>query len=206
MDLSLHSISSGDVTGNVAVSEDVFGNEFNEPLVHQVVTAFMAGSRAGTKAQKTRSERRGGGIKPWRQKGSGRARAGSIRSPIWRGGGKAFAAKPRNYEQKVNRKMYRGAIRSILSELVRQERLVVVESLAIESGKTRDLIAQLKQMDAMHVLLVAQVGTDNLFLASRNVPNVLAVDLVEVNPVLLVGFEKVVIERAALEALGESLQ
>lgn len=206
MDLSLHSISSGDVTGNVAVSEDVFGNDFNEPLVHQVVTAFMAGSRAGTKAQKTRSERRGGGIKPWRQKGSGRARAGSIRSPIWRGGGKAFAAKPRNYEQKVNRKMYRGAIRSILSELVRQERLVVVESLAIESGKTRDLIAQLKQMDAMHVLLVAQVGTDNLFLASRNVPNVLAVDLVEVNPVLLVGFEKVVIERAALEALGESLQ
>lgn len=206
MDLSLHSISSGDVTGNVAVSEDVFGNEFNEPLVHQVVTAFMAASRAGTKAQKTRSERRGGGIKPWRQKGSGRARAGSIRSPIWRGGGKAFAAKPRNFEQKVNRKMYRGAIRSILSELVRQERLVVVESLAIESGKTRDLIAQLKQMDAMHVLLVAQVGTDNLFLASRNVPNVLAVDLVEVNPVLLVGFEKVVIERAALEALGESLQ
>lgn len=206
MDLSLHSISSGDVTGNVAVSESVFGNEFNEPLVHQVVTAFMAASRAGTKAQKTRSERRGGGIKPWRQKGSGRARAGSIRSPIWRGGGKAFAAKPRNYEQKVNRKMYRGAIRSILSELVRQERLVVVESLAIESGKTRDLISQLKQMDAMHVLLVAHVGTDNLFLASRNVPNVLAVDLVEVNPVLLVGFEKVVIERAALEALGESLQ
>lgn len=206
MDLSLHSISSGAVDGNVNVPDTVFGIDFNEPLVHQVVTAFMAASRAGTKAQKTRAERRGGGIKPWKQKGSGRARAGSIRSPIWRGGGKAFAAKPRNFEQKVNRKMYRGAIRSILSELVRQERLVVVESLALESSKTRDLVALLKQMDAHHTLMVAEVGTDNLFLASRNVPNVLAVDLVELNPVLLVGFEKVIIERAALEALGENLQ
>jgi len=206
MDLSLHSFDSGSVTGNVSVPESVFGTDFNEPLIHQVVTAYMAASRAGTKAQKTRSERRGGGQKPWRQKGTGRARAGSIRSPIWRGGGKAFAAKPRDYEQKVNRKMYRGAVRSILSELVRQERLVVVESLALESPKTKDLVATLANLDATHALLVAAEATENLFLASRNIPNILAVDVVEVNPVLLVGFDKVVIERAALEGLGEKLQ
>lgn len=206
MDLSLHSFASGSVTGNVSVPEDVLGRDFNEPLIHQVVTAYMAAARSGTKAQKTRSERRGGGQKPWRQKGTGRARAGSIRSPIWRGGGKAFAAKPRDYTQKVNRKMYRGALRSILSELVRQDRLVVVETLEIERPRTKLLTDTLGKLGVDHALLIASEASEALYLASRNIPNILAIDVVDLNPVVLVGFEKVVIEQAALEGLGEKLQ
>ena len=155
----------------MAVSDTVFAKEYNEALVHQVVVAYMAGARAGTKAQKTRSEVRGGGKKPWRQKGTGRARVGTIRSPIWRSGGVTFAAKPRSYDQKVNRKMYRGAIRSILSELVRQERLTIVEQFDVEAPKTKLLAEKLKKANLNDVLIVVGDGqlSENLYLASRNI-------------------------------------
>ena len=157
-----------DANSALEVSDATFGREFNEALVHQVVVAFGAGARQGTKAQKTRSEVRGGGKKPWRQKGTGRARAGTIRSPIWVGGGRAFAAKPRDFDQKVNKKMYRGAIRSILSELVRQERLIVVEKFGVEAPKTKELLNALSTYDLNDVLIVTPEVDENLFLASRN--------------------------------------
>ncbi|MGB0213797.1 50S ribosomal protein L4, partial [Algiphilus sp.] len=156
----------------VEVSETTFGREFNEALVHQVVVAYLAGARQGTRAQKTRAEVRGGGRKPWRQKGTGRARAGSIRSPIWRGGGTTFAARPQDHSQKVNRKMYRGAMRSILSELVRQDRLVVVEQFAAETPKTKALVGQLAALSVSNVLIVTEGMDENLYLASRNLKDV----------------------------------
>lgn len=191
--------------GTVTVSDATFGGDFNESLVHQVVTAYMAGGRAGTKAQKTRAQVRGGGAKPWNQKGSGRARAGSIRSPIWRGGGTTFAAVPRDHSQKVNRKMYRGAIRAILSELVRQDRLVVVEDFAMDAPKTKQLLGKLKDMGLDNVLIVTNEVSENLYLAARNLHKVDVRDVAAVDPVSLIGFEKVLMSVGAVRSLEEWL-
>ncbi len=189
----------------IDVSEHVFGREFSEALVHQVVTAYLAGGRSGTKAQKNRSAVSGGGRKPWRQKGTGRARAGTIRSPLWRGGGKIFAASPRDHSQKVNRKMYRGAVQAILSELVRQERLVVVPSLELAEPKTRDLLAKLAELDFTGGLIVTAEVDENLYLAARNLPGVHVVDVHGVDPVSLVGSDRVVMTVDAVEKVQEWL-
>ncbi len=191
--------------GSVEVSDLAFGKEFNETLVHQVVTAYMAGGRQGTKAQKNRSAVSGGGAKPWRQKGTGRARAGTSRSPIWRAGGVTFAAQPRDYSQKVNKKMYRAAMRCIFSELVRQERLVVVEEFAVESPKTKQFVAKLNELELTNALLITEEVEQNLFLASRNVPHVDVRDAAGLDPVSLVGFEKVLVTVAALKKIEEKL-
>lgn len=191
--------------GTVTVSEVAFGKDFNEPLVHQVVTAFLAGARQGTKAQKNRSDVSGGGRKPWRQKGTGRARAGTIRSPIWRGGGKTFAAVPRDHSQKVNRKMYRGALQCIMSELVRQERLVVVDEFTVDEPKTKAVAAKLKELDLTNVLIVTDSVDENLYLGSRNLPKVDVRDADGVDPVSLIAFEKVLVTVPALKKLEEAL-
>jgi large subunit ribosomal protein L4 len=192
--------------GTVELADATFGAEFNQPLVHQVVTAFRAAGRQGTKAQKNRSAVRGGGAKPWAQKGTGRARAGTIRSPIWVGGGRTFAAQPRDYSQKVNRKMYRAAMRSILSELVRQERLVVVDQIKIEEPRTKLLAAKLDELKlGRNVLILVDKYKTKVCLAARNMPHVDVLDLREVNPVSLVRFDKVVATEAALKALEEQL-
>lgn len=190
-------------SGSVEVAESAFGKDFNEALVHQVVTAYMAGGRQGSKAQKNRSAVAGGGAKPFRQKGTGRARAGTTRSPIWRTGGVTFAAQPRNYSQKVNRKMYRAAMRSILSELVRQERLVVVESFAVEAPKTKQFLAKMKELDLSSALVVTEDVDQNLYLAARNVPHVDVRDAAGVDPVSLIGFDKVVMTVPALKKIEE---
>lgn len=190
--------------GSVEVPGSVFACDFNEPLVHQVVVAYMAAGRAGTRAQKTRSEVRGGGRKPYRQKGTGRARAGTIRSPIWRGGGRAFAAKPQNYRQKVNRKMYQGAMRSILSELVRQNRLVTVRELELETPKTRLAASLLQSLGLTKGLIVVPEVSSNLYLATRNLPGVEVSTSDRLDPVSLVSFEKVLITVPALQQLGDS--
>lgn len=192
-------------SGTVAVSDVAFGKEFNQDLVHQAVVAYMAGARQGTKAQKTRSEVSGGGKKPWRQKGTGRARAGTIRSPIWRTGGVTFAAKPRNHEQKLNKKMYRAALRCILSELNRQERLVVVESFDLEAPKTKTLLSKLAQFDLNDVLIVSDEVSENLYLASRNLHKVDVRDVQGVDPVSLIRPEKVVVTVSALKKFEEIL-
>lgn len=197
--------SSGNSAGDVEVVDAAFGAQFNEALVHQVVTAFMAGARSGTKAQKTRSEVRGGGRKPWRQKGTGNARAGTSRGPIWRSGGVTFAAKPRDHSQKVNRKMYRGAMRCVVSQLVREERLMVVDSFEAESLKTRELAARLRTMGLGDVLIVVEEAGINLLLASRNLHWVTVVEGRDLNPVTLMAFEKVIITRDALKGLEERL-
>ena len=194
-----------DQGSSVDVADSAFGAEFNEPLVHQVVTAFLAGGRAGTKAQKTRAEVRGGGVKPWQQKGTGRARAGTIRSPIWVGGGKAFAAKPRDHSQKVNRKMYRGALKSVLSELVRQDRLVLTESLVMEAPKTRELAGKLKELGLRNVLIVNEAFDEKVFLSARNLPDVGICDASSIDPVVLMRFEKVLITLPALKLIEERL-
>ena len=199
MNISMHGGSSMDV------ADAVFGQDFNESLVHQVVVAFMAGRRAGTHAQKNRAAVRGGGAKPWRQKGTGRARAGTIRSPIWRGGGKAFAATTRDYSQKVNKKAYRAAIRSILSELLRQDRLMVVETFAVQAPKTRELLAGLKQLDLDSVLIVHDDPDENLYLAARNLNKVDVVDTTIADPVSLLAFDKVLITVDALRQFEEKL-
>ncbi|WP_420599838.1 50S ribosomal protein L4 [Neptuniibacter sp.] len=191
--------------GSVEVSDLAFGKEFNETLVHQVVTAYMAGARQGTKAQKSRSAVSGGGAKPWRQKGTGRARAGTSRSPIWRAGGVTFAAQPRDYSQKVNKKMFRAAMRCIFSELVRQERLVVVEEFAVESPKTKQFVAKLNELELTNALLITEDVEQNLYLASRNVPHVDVRDAAGVDPVSLVGFDKVLVTVAALKKIEEKL-
>ena len=191
--------------GSVDVAEAAFGAKFNEALVHQVVTAYLAGSRAGTKAQKNRAAARGGGAKPWRQKGTGRARAGTIRSPIWVGGGRTFAAKPRDHSQKVNKKMYRAALRSVLSELIRQDRLVVVESLEIDAPKTKLLATKLKDLDLSSVLVLNEAFDEKLFLAARNLPNVGICDAASIDPVVLIRFEKVLITLPALKLIEERL-
>jgi large subunit ribosomal protein L4 len=194
-----------DAQSALEVSEATFGREFNEALVHQVVVAFGAGARQGSKAQKTRSEVRGGGAKPWRQKGTGRARAGTIRSPIWRSGGVTFAAKPQDHSQKVNKKMYRGAIQSILSELVRQERLIVVEKFAVDAPKTKDLIAKLDALELKDVLIVTAEVDENLFLSARNLYKVDVRDVQGIDPVSLIAFEKVLMTVDAVKQLEEAL-
>lgn len=189
----------------VELSEVAFGRDFNEALVHQVVTAYLAGARQGSRAQKTRAEVSGGGKKPWRQKGTGRARAGSIRSPIWVGGGRAFAAKPQDWSQKVNRKMYRGAMQCILAELIRQDRLVLVDDLVVDSPKTRDLVAKLGELNAPRALIVTHELEENLYLAARNIPHVNVLGAREVDPVSLVSFEKVIMTVEAAKKFEEAL-
>ena len=191
--------------GTVAVSEANFAREYNEALVHQVVTAYLSGARQGTRAQKTRSEVAGGGKKPWRQKGTGRARAGTIRSPIWRSGGVTFAAKPQDHSQKVNRKMYRAAMRSILSELARTDRLMIVEALDVEQPKTKLLVETLKRYGVDNVLIVADNVDKNLYLASRNLHKVDVRDVEGADPVSLIAYDKVMITVDAVKKFEEAL-
>ncbi len=197
MNLTLQNGSSIDV------SEQVFGAKYNEALVHQVVKAYYNGARSGTKAQKTRAQVRGGGAKPWRQKGTGRARAGTSSSPIWRSGGVTFAATPRDFSQKVNRKMYTGAIRSILSELVRQDRLLVVEEFAVDAPKTKEIAAKLKQLDVKDALIIVADLDENLILASRNLYHIDVRDSSDIDPASLIAFDKIVITSAALKKIEE---
>ncbi|MBK9131372.1 MAG: 50S ribosomal protein L4 [Gammaproteobacteria bacterium] len=204
MDITLKS-STGKSGGALQVADATFGCEFNEALVHQVVTAYLAAGRAGTHAQKTRSQVSGGGIKPWKQKGGGRARAGSIRSPLWRGGGKTFAAVPADYSQKVNRKMYRAAIRSILSELLRQDRLVVVDSFGVEDARTKSLVEKLKGLGLDSVLVVTDSNDDKLMLSARNLHKVEVMNAAAVDPVSLIRFEKVLMTAAAVKKFEEQL-
>lgn len=207
MELSLHS------GGTLTVSDSVFNAKFNEPLIHQAVTTFLAGARSGTKGQKTRSQVSGGGIKPWKQKGTGRARAGTIRSPLWRGGGKVFAAVTRDHSQKINKKMYRGAMRSIWSELLRQGRLIAVEQLTVATPKTKDFIAQLKAdfnldptlPETCNLLIVTDNLEENLWLASRNLFRVLVLETGDLDPVLLVSADKVIMTAKAIEEINQWL-
>nr|WP_086938963.1 50S ribosomal protein L4 [Thaumasiovibrio occultus] len=189
----------------LTVSESTFGREFNEALVHQVVVAYAAGARQGTRAQKTRSDVSGGGAKPWRQKGTGRARAGTIRSPLWRTGGVTFAARPQDHSQKVNKKMYRGAMKSILSELVRQDRLIVVDEFSVEAPKTKALVAKLKELELTDALIVTGEVDENLFLASRNIYKIDVRDAAGIDPVSLIAFDKVVMTAAAVKQVEEML-
>ncbi|CAA0112082.1 50S ribosomal protein L4 [Zhongshania aliphaticivorans] len=205
MELSIAKPGNGAAAGTVQVSDVTFAREFNEDLVHQVVVAYMAGARQGTRAQKTRSDVSGGGKKPWRQKGTGRARAGTIRSPIWRGGGVTFAASPQDHSQKVNRKMYRAAICTILSELARQERLVVVEEFALSEPKTKLLVKSLGEYGLKGALVVTEEVNGNLYLAARNLHDVDVRDVNGVDPVSLIGYEKVVVTVAALKKFEELL-
>ena len=203
--MQVNLVSDAGGAGCVDLADHAFAADYNEALVHQVVTAYMAGSRRGTKARKSRAEVRGGGAKPWRQKGLGRARAGSIRSPIWRGGGATFAAKPRSFEQKVNRKMYRGAMRSILSELVRRERFLVVEDFVLDRPKTKDMVARLSALGLTNVLIVTAEQDDVLALASRNLHRVAVQRSAEVSPVSLLAFDKVLMTVPAVRQIQERL-
>ena len=189
----------------VELSEVAFGKEFNEALVHQVVVAYMAGARQGTKAQKSRAEVSGGGKKPFKQKGSGRARAGSIRSPIWRGGGKSFAARPQDWDQKVNRKMYRGAMQCILAELVRQDRLVLVDDFTVSAPKTKELMAKLQSLGLTNALIITDAVDENLYLAARNISHIDVIDTTAVDPVSLIGYEKVLMSVPAAKKLEVEL-
>ncbi|MDE3973303.1 50S ribosomal protein L4 [Glaesserella parasuis] len=189
----------------LSVSETTFGREFNEALIHQVVVAYAAGARQGTRAQKTRAEVSGSGKKPWRQKGKGRARSGDIKSPIWRSGGVTFAVKPQDHSQKVNKKMYRGAIKSILSELVRQDRLVVVDKFEIDAPKTKVLVQKLKDMALTDALIITASLDENLFLAARNLYKVDVRDVQGIDPVSLIAFDKVVITVDAVKQIEEML-
>jgi len=192
---------SGDKASGVNVSEIVFGQAYNETLVHQLVVKFLAGARAGTKAQKTRSEVSGGGSKPWRQKGTGRARSGTTRGPIWRTGGVAFAAKPRNYEQKLNKKMFRAGIKSILSELLRQNRIMISDSIMPDSPKTKSLSDKLKNIGAKRILFIVDQVDKNLALASRNIPSVEVVEVANLSPVLLITAEKIIATSSAIQKI-----
>ena len=206
MEIKVTAQDGAETGSSVTVSDTVFSRDFNEELVHQVVTAFMAGGRAGTKAQKNRSACSGGGAKPWRQKGTGRARAGTSRSPIWRSGGVTFAAQPRNFSQKVNKKMHRAAMQVILSELARQERLIIVDSLSQETPKTKELFGKLKGMGLSNALLVTEQYDENLYLSSRNIINVEAINASAINPVSLIAHENVVMTSAAIKQIEEQLQ
>lgn len=196
----------GNETGEkILLSDETFGREYNEPLVHQSVVTYLAGARQGTVQQKTRSEVQGGGRKPWRQKGTGRARSGTIRSPIWRSGGVTFAARPQDFSKKLNKKMYRGAMQCILSELIRQDRLIVVNEFAVESHKTKDLVTKLKDYDLDNVLIVSDQIEENLYLAARNLHKVDVLDVSGLDPVSLIGFDKVLITVPALKKAEEML-
>ncbi len=203
MGLQISALTGKDTS--IEVNDNVFGQSYNETLIHQLVIKHLAGARAGTKAQKTRSDVSGGGAKPWRQKGTGRARSGTTRSPIWRTGGVAFAARPRNYEQKLNKKMYRVGIKSILSELVRQNRLVIGDSILPETNKTKVLFEKLKALDAKRILILVDVIDSNLALASRNIPSVEVVETTNLNPALLVSAGKVIATTKAIKQLEERL-
>ena len=205
MELKIATFGQDKDQGTVNVSAAAFGREFNEALVHQVIVAYQAGGRAGTRAQKTRAEVRGGGKKPWAQKGSGRARAGTSRSPLWRKGGVVFAAKPQDHSQKVNKQMYRGAMSSILSELIRQGRLTIVAAMEVAVPKTRELITQLKNLGLKEALLVTEDVTENLYLAARNIPNVDVRDVSHADPVSLINFSNVVMTVAAIKRFEELL-
>jgi len=196
MDIQLHSSNS-----TLAVADTVFGVDYNEALVHQVVTAYLNGCRAGTKAQKSKAMVSGGGKKPWKQKGTGQARAGSIRSPLWRGGGKTFAAVPRDHSQKVNKKMYRGAIRSIISELNRNGSLIVADSFTVEAAKTKSLVEKLNTVGENDILIVTDTVDHNLFLSARNLHRVNVVDVNGINPVSLLSFKKVLLTAPAVKKL-----
>lgn len=200
MDLQLHNSKE-----TISVNDAVFGSDYNETLVHQLVTAYLAGARSGTKAQKNRSAVSGGGAKPWRQKGTGRARAGTIRSPLWRSGGVTFAAQPRNYEQKLNKKMYRAGVRSILSELSRQERLIVVDDITVDAPKTKQLAAKLNDLGVSKTLIVTETGDENLYLSARNLPGVEVSDVAGLTPVNLVRYDHVVTTVGAIRAIEEWL-
>lgn len=200
MDLQLHKASD-----KVSVADKVFGREFNEGLVHQAVVSFLAGARAGTKAQKNRSAVRGGGAKPWRQKGTGRARAGTSRSPIWRSGGKTFASVPRDHSVKLNKKMYRAAISSIVSELIRQDRLLIVEDITVPARSTKAFVAKLNELDMKTGLIVTETGDENLYLSSRNIPHVYITDTAGMSAVDLVSADKVLMTVGAVRALEEWL-
>lgn len=199
-------IPGGVASKGIEVSAVTFGRDYNEALVHQVVTAYLAGGRAGTRAQKTRTEVRGGGAKPWKQKGTGRARAGTNRSPLWRSGGKVFAAKPQDHSQKVNRKMYRGAMQSILSELLRQDRLIIVEGIDVPRAKTRDLLDKLKSFGLEEALIVTGEWDSNLYLSARNLSRFDVREAPNVDPVSLMRFEKVVMTVGAIRKLEEVLK
>ena len=205
MELTLTTATGKASKKTVEVSDANFGSDFNEALVHQAVVAYLAGARAGTRAQKNRSAVRGGGKKPWRQKGTGRARAGTIRSPLWRSGGVTFAAQPQDHSQKLNKKMYRAAMRSILSELLRQERLLVVDNFDMEAPKTKELAEKLKALGVDKCLLVTTDLSEALYLSARNLPNLGICDVEAVDPVSLVGFDKVVMTVAAVQKLEEAL-
>ncbi|MDP3876840.1 MAG: 50S ribosomal protein L4 [Methylobacter sp.] len=205
MSMQVPALSEKDSAGNVEVTEAIFGQAFNETLIHQLVVRHLAGARAGTKAQKTRSDVSGGGAKPWRQKGTGRARSGTTRSPVWRTGGVTFAARPRNYEQKLNKKMFRVGVRSILSELLRQDRLVVSNDILPSSPKTKELNAKIKNIDAKRILIVVESVDANLALASRNIPYVEVIEAINLSPVLLVSADKVIATVGALKKIEERL-
>lgn len=205
MELTITVPGSEAKANNIEVMDKIFACNFNQPLIHQVVTAYLAGGRAGTKAQKNRAAVRGGGKKPWRQKGSGRARAGTIRSPIWRGGGVTFAAKPRDYSQKVNRKMYSKAIASIFAELVRQERLIVTEKIQLEEPKTKLLLNKLRDFKVENVLIITDGVDKNLYLSARNIPKVSVLDVPAINPVDLINFEHVIVTKEAIKQIEEWL-
>ena len=200
MDLQLHKTND-----KITVADGVFTRDFNEGLVHQAVVSFLAGARSGTKAQKNRAAVSGGGAKPWRQKGTGRARAGTIRSPIWRSGGQTFAAQPRDHSVKLNKKMYRAAISSIVSELIRKDRLLVVEDFTTDSPKTKGLVAKLNDLDLAKGLIVTETGDENLYLSARNVPHLYVTDVAGMSAVDLVGAEKVLMTVGAVRALEEWL-
>lgn len=198
--------SDGKKSSALKVSDDTFGASFNEPLVHQVVVAYLAGARAGTRAQKNKAAVQGGGAKPWRQKGTGRARAGSNRSPLWRGGGKIFAASTRDFSQKVNRKMYRAGLRSILSELVRQDRLIVCDDVQVAEPRTRGLLDILKSLSAEDAAIVTHLYDRNLWLAARNLHKVNVCEVRDMDPVILTGHEKVIVTSDAVKQIEEWLQ
>lgn len=205
MELKLTTATGKASTKSIEVSDANFSREFNEALVHQAVTGYLAGARSGTRAQKTRSDVRGGGKKPWKQKGTGRARSGTIRSPIWRSGGVTFAARPKDWSQKLNRKMYRAAIQSILSELVRTERLVLVDSFKVDAPKTKDIVERLGKLGTSNVMIVTEDMSDNLFLSTRNLHNVGVCDANNIDPVSLIRFEKVIMTADAVKKIEETL-
>jgi len=204
MELNLISDQTN-TAGTINLSDTVFAADFNETLIHQAITAYLAGARAGTRAQKSRAQVKGSGSKPWRQKGTGRARAGTIKSPLWRGGGITFAARPQDHTQKLNKKMYRSALRSILSELIRSARLLVVEQLSLEKPKTKTLLAQLKALELNNVLIVTEEQDKNLYLAARNLHQVNVSEAMAVDPVNLIKHEKVLITVPALKKIEERL-
>jgi len=205
MALQISNFSQPDSSELLDVSESVFGQDYNETLVHQLIVKYQANARAGTKAQKTRSDVSGGGIKPWRQKGTGRARSGSSRSPIWRTGGVTFAARPRSYDQKLNKKMFKAGLRSILSELLRQERLLINDAILPTQPKTKELSTKLKAFNAKKLLIIVDKVDENLALSSRNIPNLKVVEAGNLNPVLLVGAEKIIMTSLALKIIEEHL-